>query len=200
LVSSRPKRRRKQLAQKIDWHVELGVSELETRQRNIDAMHMHNGRYPVQGLCRRTASHALPRHCFWQVRSGHVPATEATVPGSRQRDQPPPHLKIPSSRAVFSCRLLANGYLFSETSRLSFSCITTSTYFRPPQLPTFCPLGLEHVQMEATTIASGLARHMDSRASSWLPGPENRWHPVPPHLSTAYVPNREPLAYRAGGS
>jgi hypothetical protein len=82
----------------------------------------------------------------------------------------------------------------------SFSCITTSTYFRPPQLPMLRPLGLEHVQMKATTVASGLARHMDSRASSWLPGPENRWHPVPPHLSTAYVPNREPLAYRAGGS
>jgi hypothetical protein len=83
---------------------------------------------------------------------------------------------------------------------LSFSCITTSTYFRPPQLPMLRPLGLEHVQMKATTVASGLARHMDSRASSWLPGPENRWHPVPPHLSTAYVPNRESLAYRAGGS
>jgi hypothetical protein len=196
-VSSRPKRRRKQLAQKIDWHVELGVSELETRQRNIDAMHMHNGRYPVQGLCRRTASHALPRHCFWRVRPGHVPATEATVPGSRQRDQPPPHLEIPSLGLLVPS---SGERLPIFRDILFFSCITTLTYFRPPQLPTLRPLGLEHVQMKATTMASGLARHMDSRASSWLPGPENRWHPVPPHLSIAYVPNREPLAYRAGGS
>jgi hypothetical protein len=39
-------------------------------------------------------------------------------------------------------------YLFSDI--LSFSCITTSTYFPPAQPSTLHSLGLEHVQMEAT--------------------------------------------------
>jgi hypothetical protein len=73
-------------------------------------------------------------------------------------------------------------YLFSDI--LSFSCITTSTYFPPAQPSTLHSLGLEHVHMEATIQVSDLAleaRHMDSSMSSCLRGPENRWHMVPPH-------------------
>ena len=64
-----------------------------------------------QGLCRGTASHALPRprgHCFWQIMF-QPPKPRSQVAGSRQRNRPPPHLEI-QVLVFFSCRLLANGY------------------------------------------------------------------------------------------
>jgi hypothetical protein len=71
------KRRGRQLVRKIDWHLDLGVSELETPRQ-----YAHAQWHPVQGLCRSAASHALPATPFL---AGHVPgaaaltATEATV-------------------------------------------------------------------------------------------------------------------------
>jgi hypothetical protein len=55
-------------------------------------MHMHNG-FQHKGFVEAQPATplALPTTPFLE---GHVPATEATVPGSRQRDQPTPHLEI----------------------------------------------------------------------------------------------------------
>jgi len=76
-------------------------------------MHMHNG-FQHKGFVEAQPATplALPTTPFLE---GHVPATEATVLGSRQRDQPTPHLEI-TRFLVFSSssRLLllgAIGYL-----------------------------------------------------------------------------------------
>jgi hypothetical protein len=77
------KRRGKQLVRKIDRHLDLGVSGLETPRRHIDE-YAHAQWHSVQGLCRSAASHALPATPFL---AGLVPgATALTATGATVQD------------------------------------------------------------------------------------------------------------------
>lgn len=91
-----------------------------------------------------------PRHRFWKVMfQPPKPRFQDLGSGtSRLHTWRSPVFSSSRLLLVFSFSGRSATYLFSDI--LSFSCITTSTYFPPAQPSTLHSLGLEHVQMEAT--------------------------------------------------
>ena len=89
------KRRGKQLVREIDWHLDLGVTELETPQRDNDE-YAHAQWYSAQGLCRSSqprplalpATPFLAGNCSSPKPRSRIPAAGPADPAFG--DLPPP--------------------------------------------------------------------------------------------------------------
>ena len=145
------KRRGKQLVREIDWHLDLGVTELETPQRDNDE-YAHAQWYSAQGLCRSSQPRplALPATPFLAGNCSS-PKPRSRIPAAGPAD--PAFGDLPLLAAAAISRRLA---LFT----LDFAYSTNI-------LLTCSALALEHVQMKATIQASDLARHAGSSTTSW---------------------------------
>jgi hypothetical protein len=123
-------------------------------------MHMHNGLVEIQPAT------SYPRHRFWQVlfQARQPSCHRSHGPGSRQREQPTPHLEI--TRLL----VLSGDRLFSDMS--SFSCMANI-------LPT-------HSALDACTVLGLSMRRQKppQKQAAWhcmreqhsLPRPKDRWH------------------------